>query len=107
MFSHCDNTYHQLPLLLFLISGQEISGKVSLKHVYEIAKIKSEDPAFENVSLQDVCKRVIGIAHSCGIEVVHHLEEDSYRQFLEERKDIVLQQEKELEEVRQAKMLRL
>ncbi|XP_076442464.1 large ribosomal subunit protein uL11m-like [Babylonia areolata] len=87
--------------------GQEISGKVSLKHVYEIAAIKSQDPAFENVTMEEVCKRIIGAAHSCGIEVVPHLEEEVYRQFLEERKEIVAQQEKELEEVRQAKMLRL
>ena len=93
--------------IIVLISGQEISGKVSLKHVYEIATVKSQDPAFENISLKEMCKRIIGIAHSCGIEVVPHLEEEDYHQFLEERKHIVLQQEKELEEVRQAKMLRL
>eukprot|EP00745_Piridium_sociabile_P008186 TRINITY_DN154790_c0_g1_i1.p1 TRINITY_DN154790_c0_g1~~TRINITY_DN154790_c0_g1_i1.p1 ORF type:complete len:210 (+),score=56.15 TRINITY_DN154790_c0_g1_i1:38-631(+) len=87
--------------------GQEICGKVSLKHVYEIATVKSEDPAFENVSLEEVCKRVIGIAHSCGIEVVPRLEVEDYRRFLEERLEIVAQQQKELEEVRQAKMLRL
>ncbi|KAL8618367.1 hypothetical protein ACOMHN_047439 [Nucella lapillus] len=86
--------------------GQEICGKVSLKHVYEIAVIKSQDPTFENVSLQEVCKRVIGVAHSCGIEVVPRLEE-SYRHFLEERKEIIVEQQKELEEIRQAKVLRL
>ncbi|KAK7104358.1 large ribosomal subunit protein uL11m-like [Littorina saxatilis] len=87
--------------------GQEISGRVSLKHVYEIAQIKSQDPAFENISLQEVCKRVIGVAHTCGIEVVPHLEGETYGQFLVERKEIMEQQEKELEEARQAKMLRL
>lgn len=87
--------------------GEEVAGKVSLKHVYEIALIKSKDPTFENVSLQNVCKSIITAAHSCGIEVVPRLEEDSYRQFLEERKDIVKQQEQQLEEIRQAKMLRL
>lgn len=89
------------------IAGEEVAGKVSLKHVYEIALIKSKDPTFENVSLQNVCKSIITAAHSCGIEVVPRLEEDSYRQFLEERKDIVKQQEQQLEEIRQAKMLRL
>ncbi|KAL2913672.1 mitochondrial 54S ribosomal protein YmL19 [Polyrhizophydium stewartii] len=46
-------------------------GTVSLKHIYEIAKIKSQDPAFEGVSLEAVCRRVIGTARGMGIKVVH------------------------------------
>lgn len=103
----CGEVFWKLVYNFFLFSGQEISGRVSLKHVYEIAQIKSQDPAFENISLQEVCKRVIGVAHTCGIEVVPHLEGETYGQFLVERKEIMEQQEKELEEARQAKMLRL
>merc|ERR1719300_274007 len=87
--------------------GQEVCGKVTLKHVYEIAKIKSQDSAFENVPLQQVCKQIITTAHSVGVQVVPHLEEEEYRQFLAERAEIRSQQEKQLEETRQAKMLRL
>jgi large subunit ribosomal protein L11 len=90
-----------------LLSGNEIAGKVSVKHVYEIAVIKSKDPAFENVPLEEICKRIIGSAHSCGIQVVQKLEEKSYGQFLEERRTVVAEQEKALEEARQAKMLRI
>ena len=45
-------------------------GKVSLKHIYEIAKIKSQDPNFEGIPLESVCKIVIGSARSLGIEVI-------------------------------------
>jgi len=45
-------------------------GKLSLKHIYEIAKIKAQDPAFEGVPLESVCKTVIGSARSLGIEII-------------------------------------
>ncbi|KAL5008264.1 hypothetical protein ScPMuIL_013845 [Solemya velum] len=89
------------------MSGQETAGKITLKHVYEIAKIKSEDPPFENIPLQEICKRVIGTAHSCGIEIVRKLESEDYAQFLIQRKEIVAQQQEELKQQREAKMLRL
>ncbi|XP_064602849.1 large ribosomal subunit protein uL11m-like [Liolophura sinensis] len=109
---------HQPPVTYFLKqaagikkgamkAGQETAGKVSLKHIYEIASIKCQDPTFENISLQEVCKRVIGTAHSIGVEVVQHLDATDYAQFLEERQEIVEQQQEELEELRQSKMLRL
>ena len=87
--------------------GQEVAGKVSLKHIYEIAQIKSQDPAFENVSLQEVCKRVISTAHTCGIEIVKHLDEGSYREFLDARREVVARQQQDLQEQRESKMLRL
>ncbi|XP_073999042.1 mitochondrial ribosomal protein L11 [Rhodnius prolixus] len=86
--------------------GREVCGKITLKHLYEIAKIKSEDPPMECLSLEEICKKFIGIAHSCGIEVVHSLDPAEYQKFLEERKDITAQQKKELQEKREAKMLR-
>lgn len=86
--------------------GKETGGKISLKHVYEIAKIKSSDPPMECIPLETICKMVIGTAKSCGIEIVKHLDREEYVHFLEERKAVLEQQEKELEEKRQAKMLR-
>ena len=47
-----------------------MAGKVTLKHIYEIAKTKSEDPAFIGVPLESICKTVIGTARSLGIEVI-------------------------------------
>lgn len=77
-----------------------------MKHVYEIAKIKSEDPPLETRSLDDLCRMVCGIARSCGIEVVKELDPEEYGEFLKERKAIVEQQKKELQEKKEAKMLR-
>ncbi|XP_018567739.1 39S ribosomal protein L11, mitochondrial [Anoplophora glabripennis] len=87
-------------------AGNEIAGKVTLKHVYEIAKIKQEDPPLEVKSLEEICQMICGIAKSCGIEVVKQLDGKEYEQFLIERKAIVEQQKKELQEKKEAKLLR-
>lgn len=87
--------------------GKEVAGKVSLKHIYEIAKIKSEDPSFELVPLQTICKSIIGSAHTLGIEVVKELKPEEYGQFLQERKIFLEEREKELEEIQTKKLLRL
>ena len=50
-------------------SGHDIAGKVTLKHIYEIAKIKSTDPPLHEVDLEEICKLVIQTARSCGIQV--------------------------------------
>ncbi|KAJ8880796.1 hypothetical protein PR048_017267 [Dryococelus australis] len=86
--------------------GQEVCGKITLKHLYEIAKLKSEDPPLECMSLEDICKMMVGVAHSCGIEVVKELDPVEYGQFLEERKIIVEDQLKELQEKKEARILR-
>lgn len=83
-----------------------MAGKITLKHLYEIAKIKSEDPVNECVPLEDMCRMFVGIARSVGIQIVKDLDPIEYQKFLEERKEIVEQQKKELQEKREAKMLR-
>ena len=91
-----------------LVAGVEIAGKVSLKHVYEIAKIKSQDSTFTNVPMKTICHSVIGTAHSCGIEVVRQdLDPLEYAEFLTERRQIVKDQEQELQDAKAAKMLRV
>merc|ERR1712080_242911 len=86
--------------------NSEFAGKITLKHVYEIAKIKSEDPCFECVPLQQICNLVIMTARSCGIEVVRTLDPQQYEQFLEERKLVVEQQLEELKEIKETKLTR-
>uniref|UniRef100_A0A8D9BTM8 Large ribosomal subunit protein uL11m n=1 Tax=Cacopsylla melanoneura TaxID=428564 RepID=A0A8D9BTM8_9HEMI len=86
--------------------GREVAGKLTLKHVYEIAKIKSEDPCFECEPMESICRKVIGTARALGIEVVRDLDPEEYQQFLAERQEIVEQQKKELQEAKEAKMLR-
>lgn len=50
--------------------GHETIGKVSLKHVYEIAKMKQSELRLSGLSLQSLCKSVIAQAKSVGIQVV-------------------------------------
>ncbi|XP_071532732.1 large ribosomal subunit protein uL11m isoform X2 [Panulirus ornatus] len=86
--------------------GKEVSGKITLKHIYEIAKIKQQDPPLQLTPLKQICELMIGVAHSCGIEVVKELDPKEYGEFLEERKLIVEQQLKEIQEKKEAKLLR-
>jgi large subunit ribosomal protein L11 len=50
--------------------GHEIVGTVSLKHIYEIAKIKQSELRLSGLSLEGLCKSVIFQAKSIGIAVV-------------------------------------
>lgn len=53
-----------------------------------------------------MCTMLVGVARTCGIEIVEELKTEEYQVFLDERRDIVDQQRKELQEAREAKMLR-
>ncbi|XP_050316228.1 39S ribosomal protein L11, mitochondrial [Anthonomus grandis grandis] len=110
-------TIHKPPVVYFLKQAagiqrcamypkDEVAGKVTLRHVYEIAKIKSEDPPLQVLSLEDICKMIVGVARSCGIKVVKDLDPKEYGEFLKERAAIVEQQKKEIQEKREAKLLR-
>lgn len=87
--------------------GNEIAGYVTLKHIYEIAVIKSEDPCWKHFSLERICNSIISTARSCGIEVVPHLDSKEYAVFLEERKAIVEAQKQELQDIKAARLLRV
>eukprot|EP01135_Chromosphaera_perkinsii_P010910 Nk52_evm1s2278 gene=Nk52_evmTU1s2278 len=50
-----------------------IVGRLSVKEIYEIAKIKNADPAFEHIPLEAHCRSLVGAARGMGIEVVKHL----------------------------------
>jgi large subunit ribosomal protein L11 len=49
--------------------GSETVGSVSLKHVYEIAKIKVSDKHLAHIPLESLCRSIIGTAATCGITV--------------------------------------
>lgn len=53
-----------------------------------------------------MCNMLIGVARTCGIKIVRELNTEDYTQFLDERKAVVEEQRKELQEKREAKMLR-
>jgi large subunit ribosomal protein L11 len=50
--------------------GKESVGQVSLKHVYEIAKIKHSELRLSGLSLEGIAKSVIAQAKSIGVTVV-------------------------------------
>jgi len=50
-------------------SGNETVGEISLKHVYEIAKIKQSELRLSGLSLEGFCKSVIAQAKSVGVTV--------------------------------------
>ncbi|KAL3427410.1 ribosomal protein L11 [Phlyctema vagabunda] len=51
--------------------GKQSIGTISLKHVYEIAKIKQSELRLSGLSLEGLCKSVIAQAKTVGITVVH------------------------------------
>ncbi|XP_072929978.1 large ribosomal subunit protein uL11m [Epargyreus clarus] len=85
---------------------KEICGKITLKHIYEIAKIKAQDPPLEWKPLKEICTMLLATARTCGIQVVKELDAKEYGEFLAERKQIIEEQKKILQEKREAKMLR-
>lgn len=50
-------------------SGLGVVGKVSLKHVYEIARIKQGETRLSGMSLEGVVKSVVAQAGSMGVVV--------------------------------------
>ena len=93
---------------MYLLQGHEVCGKISLKHIYEIALLKQEDPANKIVSLQNICKNLIYQCHKMGIEITQKpLSPEEYAIFLQERMDFLEAKRKALEEKRLAKMSRI
>ncbi|KAF4104729.1 39S ribosomal protein L11, mitochondrial [Onychostoma macrolepis] len=70
-------------------TGHEIAGMVTLRAVYEIAQVKSQDDSFKlrDISMQNVVKSIIGSARSLGIQVVNDLSPEEYGEFLREREE--------------------
>ncbi|KAI9721960.1 MAG: hypothetical protein M1812_001918 [Candelaria pacifica] len=50
--------------------GKESVGEVSLKHIYEIARVKQTELRLSGLSLEGLCKSVIAQARSIGVTVV-------------------------------------
>ena len=62
-----------------MTKGRELAGMISIKHVYEIAKVKAQDPNLDGCPMDNICKQIIGQARSLGIKVVKHLDAEEYR----------------------------
>lgn len=50
--------------------GHEVVGTVSLKHVYEIAKIKATDAHLQHLRLEAIASTVVATAKTLGVQVV-------------------------------------
>ncbi|KAF9045900.1 mitochondrial 54S ribosomal protein YmL19 [Hymenopellis radicata] len=50
--------------------GHVFNGTVSLKHIYEIAKIKHSDDHMKHLPLESIARMVVGSAKSLGVRVV-------------------------------------
>mmetsp|Transcript_7 Transcript_7/g.11 ORF Transcript_7/g.11 Transcript_7/m.11 type:complete len:132 (-) Transcript_7:296-691(-) len=50
--------------------GTQTVATVSVKAVYEIAKLKQTDPNLQAVPLKSICKSIIASAKSMGVKVV-------------------------------------
>eukprot|EP00088_Acartia_fossae_P042256 TRINITY_DN44323_c0_g1_i1.p1 TRINITY_DN44323_c0_g1~~TRINITY_DN44323_c0_g1_i1.p1 ORF type:complete len:203 (-),score=13.58 TRINITY_DN44323_c0_g1_i1:168-743(-) len=86
--------------------GKEVVGYVTRKHIYEIAKLKSQDPPLQMVDMEEICNDLIQTAYTIGIKVVDKIDPDEYQAFLEERKLIVEEQKAEIKAIKEAKLLR-
>lgn len=50
--------------------GRQIIGKITVKELYEIAKIKHQDSCNQHTTLEGMCRMIKGTAGTMGIEVV-------------------------------------
>ncbi|KAH0947872.1 hypothetical protein HN011_009533 [Eciton burchellii] len=88
------------------IKKDDVAGKITLKHLYEIAKIKSEDRSLALLDLQQVTQMLVGIAKTCGIEIVREIDPEEYAQFIKDRKVRLDEYDEELKEIREKKALK-
>ncbi|XP_039003772.1 54S ribosomal protein L19, mitochondrial-like [Hibiscus syriacus] len=54
--------------------GHVIATTLSVRHIYEIAKIKQSDPYCQYMSLESISKSIICTANTMGIKVVKDLD---------------------------------
>jgi len=86
--------------------AEQVSGKITRRHVYEIAKVKSEDEMWQEFDLKDICEKIIDEAYMMGVKVVDDLDPEEYGEFLKERAEIIKQERGAIQEAREAKLLR-
>ena len=82
-------------------------GRITLKHVYEIAKIKASDAVMHGVDMQTMCANVIAQCHTIGVKVVPRIDDlDEFAAFLQRSKERVAADVLAQEEAKAAKLLR-
>ncbi|CAG0918104.1 unnamed protein product [Notodromas monacha] len=84
--------------------GKDVAGKITLRHVYEIAQLKSQDITLQMMSMEEICKCVVKTAKSCGVEVVEgDIDPVEYEGFLKNRALEIEAKIAELKELRETK----
>lgn len=66
----------------------KIVGKITLMHVYEIARVKieQEDYKIRDYTMKMMCELVASQCYELGVQIVPHLDADEYQEFLETQK---------------------
>ncbi|XP_076750431.1 mitochondrial ribosomal protein L11 [Xylocopa sonorina] len=85
---------------------EDVAGKITFKHLYEIACIKAQDPPLALLTLQQVCQMLVGIARSCGIEIVRTLDPEKHAEFMRQREEASKEFTRKLQEAKESKVLR-
>ena len=71
-------------IILSPVDDKHPYGLVTLKHIYEIAKIKKQDTNLQDVDLKEICKQIIASSRTVGIKVVKDISVEDLRTFREE-----------------------
>ena len=100
----CDS--RRFNTFLIYVTAGEVAGKVNLRHIFEIAKIKQQDYWLEITPLKDICQMLIANARRMGILVERNIDPEEYREFLIERNKYLVEKRKRLDEEKEAKILR-
>lgn len=95
-----------MAILLHAFVENDIAGYLTYRHVYEIAKLKSEDYCMECLPLQDVCQKIVNTARGMGVKIVREIDPEEYKEFLEKRKTFLEERRKELDALKEQKILR-
>ncbi|CAF1125936.1 unnamed protein product [Didymodactylos carnosus] len=86
--------------------GEEPGGRISVRHIYEIARIKIQDEPYQGLPLETICRDLVYRAQVLGIEVVKTINVDEHKKYMEDLRILHERQAKEIEEEQQAKLLR-
>jgi len=78
---------------LLIYAGVDSPGLLSIKHIYEIAKLKHEEINQRTKTIEEVCVELLQWCHKLNIKVQHEVTMEQMAEFLSKRKEYLNQQE--------------